>query len=166
MGTIRFEKAVHWLSDKLQWISYAGLVVLMVGTCADVIGRYVFSNPILGVFDGTGLIGCMIVSFGLAKTQVLRGHTSVQILTERLGPRPKAIMQSIGWFISFCLFAMITWRGFLFAATMQRVGEYTMTVKIPIAPFAYVMTAGCGLLTLVLLVDFLKSLGALGFAQK
>ncbi|MBW2065030.1 MAG: TRAP transporter small permease [Deltaproteobacteria bacterium] len=157
-GVVHFHRAVRWMSEKLQWISFVAIVALMFGTCADVIGRYLFDNPILGVFDATGLVGCVIVSFGLARTQVLRGHTSVQILISRLGQRPRAIIQSAGWLISSGLFGMLTWRSFLFANSMRRVGEYTMTVKIPTAPFAFVMAVACGLLTLVLLADFLNSL--------
>ena len=34
-----FEGAVRWTSYRLNWIAYIALGAMMVGTCADVIGR-------------------------------------------------------------------------------------------------------------------------------
>jgi TRAP-type C4-dicarboxylate transport system permease small subunit len=153
-----FGRVISWLSEKMVWFSYLGLVTLMTITCVEVVTRYVFNVPIMGVYDVTGLIGCVIVSFGLAKTQMMRGHTSVEIITSQLGKRSKAIVQSIAWLISFLMVTLITYHSLLFAISMRHAGEYTATIKIPLAPFTFVMAVAFALFTLVLLVDFLNSL--------
>lgn len=156
--TWTFGRVINWLSEKVVWFSYLGLITLMTLTCVEVVTRYIFNVPIMGVYDVTGLIGCVIVSFGLAKTQIMRGHTSVEIMTSRLRKRSQAIFQSFAWLISFLMVAIITWHSFLFAISMHHAGEYTGTVKIPLAPFTFVMAIAFALFTMVLLVDFLNSL--------
>jgi hypothetical protein len=44
----------------------------------------------------------------------------------------------------------------VYAADLKGFGEVSMTLQMPIYPFVYGIAAGCGLLTLVLAVRFLK----------
>lgn len=153
-----FEGAVHWTGYRLNWIAYIALGIMMVGTCTAVISRYVFNYTILGVYDVTGLIAVLVVAFGLTQTQIARGHISINYFTLKLGQRARAIVASVTWFISFGLFVVITWRLFAQAYNMQRVSDTTMTVLIPISPFAYALAVASALLCLVLLIDFTRSL--------
>ena len=79
-------------------------------------------------------------------------------LTSRLEKRPRAVIQSITSLVSLSFLIMIVWRTLLFALSMQKVGETTMTVAIPIVPFAYILAVSCALLALVLLSDFFNAL--------
>ena len=154
----RFERIVHWLSERLNWVALGGIVAMMVLTTADVTGRYVFGRPITGAFDATGLIALIIVALALATTQIRRGHISVDFLVFKLRGRPRAVIVSMGNLISLGVFALIVWRSITYGVYWWHIGEVSQTVKIPFWPFACVIAIGAMQICLVLLVGLIKSL--------
>jgi TRAP-type C4-dicarboxylate transport system permease small subunit len=155
----RFEGIVHWMSQKLSWVAFIGIVAMMALTTADITGRYVFGRPITGAFDASGLIGLVIVAAALADTQISRGHVSVDFLVLKLRGRLKTVTIFVGYLISLGVFLLIVWRGIAYGIYWQRIGEVTQTVRIPFWPFAFVIAIGAIQICLVLTVDILKSLG-------
>jgi hypothetical protein len=56
------------------------------------------------------------------------------------------------------LFGIISWQTILFAKGTHEIGELSEVLKIPIAPFAVMVSVGCMALTLVLLTDLIALL--------
>jgi len=155
---VLFERVVHWLSKRFNWIAAVSIGAMMVLTCADVLGRYFFRSPIPGTYEVTGLLGLVVISFAMAHTQSVRGHVSLDFLVLKLRQRLRAITLSIGYLVSLGLSVLITWRSAMYAASLWQVGEASPTEKIPYAPFAYLITIGFAALSLILLIDFLRTL--------
>lgn len=155
---VKIEKIIYWLSDKLSWVAAVGLIGMMGLTVADVIGRRLFDKPITGSFDAVSLIGLLIVATAMALTQVKRGHVSVDFLVQKLNFKPRTILLGITYLVGAFLFGLIAWQGLKYGNALLARGEVSQTVKIPLAPFAYVISFSCLMLCLVLIVDFLKSL--------
>jgi len=153
----RFEKIVNLVTRWLNWMGAAALIVVMVIVCANVIGRGFFEKPVKGTVDIVGLLGAIIIAWAIAYTQVLKGHIRIELFVKRLPPRIQYIADSIIDLIGFALFAVISWQTILFARANFEIGELSEVLKIPIAPFACVVAIGCIALTLVLLLDLLKS---------
>jgi TRAP-type C4-dicarboxylate transport system permease small subunit len=70
----------------------------------------------------------------------------------------KYIIASVMDLIGFALFALISWQTILFARDTYDIGELSEVLKIPLTPFAVVITVGCIALSLVLLVDLITAL--------
>lgn len=76
---------VKWLAFSLELIAAAALFFLMVLTCADVFGRYFFSNAVDGATEMTEL-GIAILVFAEMPVITWRGgHIVVDILDRMLG---------------------------------------------------------------------------------
>jgi TRAP-type C4-dicarboxylate transport system permease small subunit len=147
----------------VNYIAGAAVVAMMLLTCADIVMRF-FGRPLPGVYDLVGFLGAVSVSFALAYTSVQRGHVAVEILMEKLPQRIQFRLQSIGNLVGAVFFLFLTWQSFLYARELFDSGEVSMTVAMPIHPFVFGMSAGCGLLSLVLIVDSLLFLRR-GFAK-
>jgi len=148
---------------RINYLAGAAVVAMMLLTCVDIVMRF-FGKPLPGVYDLVGFLGVVSVSFALAYTSVQRGHVAVDILMERLPQRAQFRLLSIGNMASAAFFLFLTWQSFLYAMELFDSGEVSMTVGMPIHPFVFGMSAGCGLLSLVLIMDAVLFLRR-GFAK-
>jgi TRAP-type C4-dicarboxylate transport system permease small subunit len=153
----RFEKMILFLSDRFNWIAAASIIVMMLLTCADVVLRF-FRHPIPGTYEIVGLLGAVVISFSLAYTSVKKGHIAVEFLVEKFPRRIQAFINAANDFFGALLFGLISWQSALYASDLKVSGEVSLTLQMPIYPYVYGIAMGCGLLCMVLLVEFLKSL--------
>jgi len=150
-------KGINRVSAGLNGVSASAVVFIMLLTCADVVMR-LFGRPIPGTYELVGYFGAMIVAFALAWTSVERGHISVELLVDRLPARPRAIVEGAGHLASCVLFGLIAWQSQVYAMDLLENGEVSLTLGIPTWPFVFSLTAGCGMLALILLLDALRQL--------
>ena len=153
----RLEKIVNLVTRWLNWMAAAALIAVMVIVCANVIGRSFFETPVKGTVDIVSLLGAIVIAWAIAYTQVVKGHIRVDILVQRLPHRIQYIVDSVIDLIGLALFALISWQTIIFAKVNFEVGELSEVLKIPITPFASVVAIGCIAITLVLLIDLIKS---------
>ena len=135
----------------------AAIIAAMGFVCTNVIGRGFFGRPLKGTVDIVSLLGALIIAGAIAYTQVLKGHIRIDLLVGRLPPRIQHIIDGVVNFIGFALFAIISWQTVLFAKATFEIGELSEVLKLPLAPFAFVVASGCIALTLVLLLDLIKT---------
>jgi len=148
------------LAQGFKVLSAACLGAMMLLTCADVIGRAV-ARPILGAIEVAGFLATLTLAFSLPDTHRARGHVGVEILTMRLGPRGRAVMEAFTGLLGLGLFGVITWRCFDYGAQMQAAGEVSMTLQFPVHYIIYFIAASFGVLTLVQLADVVRFLRTL-----
>jgi TRAP-type C4-dicarboxylate transport system permease small subunit len=94
----------------------------------------------------------------MACTFVERGHISVELLVDRLPARPRAFIEGTGYLLSAVLFGLLAWQSQVYAMDLLESGEVSPTIGIPTWPFVFSLTAGCGMLSLVLFLDGLRQL--------
>ena len=152
------EKIVTMITRWLNWMAAAAIIAVMVIVCINVVGRGIFGNPLKGTVDIVSLLGALIIAGAIAYTQVLKGHIRITLLVEKLPGRLRYIIASLIDLIGFALFALISWQTILFVRDTYDIGELSEVLKIPLTPFAVVITVGCIAITLVLLVDLLSAL--------
>jgi TRAP-type C4-dicarboxylate transport system permease small subunit len=154
----KFERFNRRLSSWFEWIGIAGILVMMVITCVDVVGAKVFKMPVLGSIDIVMLCQIVAISFACGMTLVVGRHIQVEFFFPFL-PRPvQRVVNSVIHLIGLLLFIVIIWRVYMLGHSFQSTGQYSMTVYIPYYPFAYGVAIACIPVCLVLLVKFLKSL--------
>lgn len=129
---------------------------MMLLTSADVVLR-LFRHPVPGTYEMVGLLGAVVISFSLAYTSVERGHIAVEFLFQKLPKKVRFFINAINDFLCLFLFGLLTWQTMLMASNLKQSGEVSMTLQLPIYPFVFGISIGCGLLSLTLLKDFLKS---------
>lgn len=154
---LRIEKTITATAERANWIAAAALIIMMVLTTLDVILR-LFKSSIPGTYEIIGLLGAVVASFALGYTSVEKGHIAVDFLVMRFSPKAQALVGAINALVATSLFCIITWQSLLYALDLMKKGQVTLTLQLPIYPFVFGIAAGCGLLALVLMVEFLHSL--------
>lgn len=122
------------LSRLLGGLSALSLLLLLVLTCVDVVGRYVFNKPVLGATEiEDAMMGVMI--FGaLPMACRNQAHITIDILDKVTPERwlhwQIRLMQLVaGVFTGF-----LGYRMWVYATKLVEYGDRTMMLKIPLAP--------------------------------
>jgi TRAP-type C4-dicarboxylate transport system permease small subunit len=113
---IRIEKA-------LQIIAQVFVLLLMMATVANIIGRFL-GYPIIGAIEGSLLLLVFIVFLGLAYTQHQNAHIRVEIVLDWLAPRPRKIIELIAFIISLAILGVMIWQTGLEGFTAFQVKTY------------------------------------------
>ena len=154
----KFERFNRRLSDWFEWIGLAGMLLMMVITCVDVVGAKVFKMPVLGSIDIVMLCQIVAISFACSMTLIVGRHIKVEFFFLFLPRLVQRVISSIIHLIGLGLFIVIIWQLYELGRSFQSSGEYSMTIYIPYYPFAYGIAFACIPVCLILLVEFLKSL--------
>jgi len=154
---LRIERFVFGLSEKFNWIAAASVAFIMLLTVADVFMRF-FGRPIPGTYELVGFVGSMIISFALPYTSVQKGHIAVEFIMQKLPWMARMIVNAVNALISMILFGVIAWQCMLYGLNLKAAGEVSLTLQMKTYPFVYGVAFGCAMLSLVLLIEFLRQL--------
>jgi TRAP-type transport system small permease protein len=154
---ILIERAVHFLSRGIRYISMATLFLMMCLITGDVIGRYVFNKPIKGAMEINELMMVIVAFLALAYCTMHRSHIIVEVILFRLSKRTQAILNSISSIGGVIITALIFWQTALhgWIELLSPTGKITMLLSIPIAPFLLLAAAGYFVMTLELIISFI-----------
>ena len=154
----RFEKFNRRLSAWFEWIGLAGMLLMMVTTCIDVVGAKVFLWRLFGAIDIVMLSQLVAISFATSMALILGQHIRVEFFYNMWSRRTQAVISSVVLLLQLGLFMMIIWRLCVLGYSFQTSGEYSSTAHIPYYPFAYGVALACIPVCLVILLEFLKSI--------
>lgn len=143
----------------------AVLFAMMLVTAADVIGRSAFNHPLKGSQELASVMLVLVVFFGVAYTAVKKGHVRVELLLMTLRPKSRLLLETLSGFISLALSLGIAWQGFVQMAVQRERFATTALLKIPLWPFALLLSLGAALLCLVLLWQLVVSIRELVMKQ-
>jgi len=91
-------------------------------------------------------------------THAVGGHVGVDLLIRRLSPRWQGRVDAVTSFLALGLFAIVAWRMFLYAESLKRSGEVSMTLELPSYLLVYGVSVAFVILSLVVLQQFIMSL--------
>lgn len=129
------------------------LVVMLAITSVDVIGRYFFNAPLRGAFEISEVAMALLIFAGLPLVCLERGHVSMTMLTEYLGPRGRRIQAVATNLVSAVVLGVLAWQLWKLATRLLGYGDATLFLGIPLGPVAILMGALAGLSGLLLLVN-------------
>ena len=131
-----------------------GLLLLALGTAADVLLRYVFAAPIRGFVDVVQLAGAVSLAACMPYALTHRAHIQVELLGQHLLPRQAARLAAFGQVLTVGFFVLMAWQLVRFAREAYVAGEAMPVLRWPIWPWwaaaaaCIVLAAVLGLLTL------------------
>ena len=135
---------------------------MMVLTTFDVVTRYFFNTPIIGVVEITEFMMVGLIFLSLAFAQKLKGHVAVDILVSRFQKKHQHLFNILNYLVSMIFLILIAWmsggRGFETFHENQVSGD----LGIPVYPFYFLLTIGCAAMALELLKDLISSIRDLG----
>lgn len=145
-----------------RWVNIIGvgiLFLMVVLTFVNVVLRKFFNSPIIGVVEITEVLMIVAIFLAVAHTQNKKAHISVDIITNRLAPRPKLIMEAVHNLLAAAMFVIVIWQVYeQMLYFIQKNSQHSHYFNLPDAPFAGVIIFGCILLTLLLIRDFLVNI--------
>ena len=155
----------RWLSPLTNVVGGigSGIIVMMVMlTVADVVGRRVFNNPILGVYETSKIMLVIVVAFGIAHCELLRAHVSIGLIVSRLKQRAQDVIDSVMYLFFLITFCLLTYQLCRYGLSEWSVNALVEHLEIPIFPFIFAAAFGFALLSLLVLMRLLLLLvGAL-----
>jgi len=151
------ERVMGLLNRLLVFCGGMFLLGMVVLTCANIVSRVVWL-PIRGTFELMGYFGAVVAAAALAYTQLHRGHIAVNVLISRFSRQTQRRLNAFNNAACTLFFALVTWQMVLKAHGFMTTGEVSETLRIIFYPFTYMVAAGCGVMTLVFLVDFLNAM--------
>lgn len=152
----KFEKAVHRISRAFMYVAAAALLVMMVLTTCDVIGRYVFNSPIRGTQDLIEF-GLVLIGFsGLGYLTSERHHMRADMLNSKLSSRQNAIVSAGCFGLSLPFVVMLAWQTCVEAFKVSTGTYVSQTISIPLGPFYLFAGFGLILLCVEIILDIVK----------
>lgn len=146
------ERSVGRLLAPLGWLMAIDLLAMMLLTVVDVIGRYVFNNPIPGSAEVIGLMMGVLVFGTLPLASYRNEHILIDVLDNFLYPGArKRVQQVVFQFASAVIVGFVAWRLWVKAGELASYHDATMFLQLPLAPMAYFMAVLSAITALVLL---------------
>jgi TRAP-type transport system small permease protein len=128
---------MQFTSRLLANLSAGALLLLLILTCVDVVGRYVFNKPVLGAMEVADAMMGVIIFGALPLASWNQAHITIDIL-DKVTPAHWLRLQ-----IRFMQLVAAAFMGFLgvrmwiYASKLAEYGDRTMMLKIPLAPVNY-----------------------------
>ncbi len=127
------------ISIGFNWVALAALGLMLAIVSADIVGAKFLGKPFPGSMDTVSLLGLVLIAFSTAQTYLMGRHIKVTFISVLLPPRIRKIVRCVSMSLCLLLFLTAVWRLLLYARDLQGYGETSMTVNIPLAPFAYAL---------------------------
>lgn len=146
-----YVKFVNRLSKILENIAMVIVFFTAMLIIANVILRRVVNMPIVGTHDLVLFFTSAAIALSLAYCAVKDGHIYISILVEKFPSKVQKIIDIVIGTISSMFLMFVSWHMFLYADSMRKTKEVSLTIHIPHYPFVLILATGFGVLGLVVI---------------
>jgi TRAP-type C4-dicarboxylate transport system permease small subunit len=157
------ERWVYKITLAMGIVAAVGLAAMMLVTMYDIVMRFFFKKPLYGVYELVGMILVLTSTFGMALCQKDKSHITINLITDMLPPKLKAMSEIFALLTSFICFGIIT--GQMFMDTIEfferGFGGLSPDLGLNWGYISAVFVIGSFVFTIVLLMQFVKSVGKL-----
>ena len=159
-GLVRLLGLFELIEVGVAVVGGAAAFIIMVIVTSDVIGRYVFNQPIAGVLETTEQLNVFLVYLGWAYCERTGRHVKMTILISRLPPFYGQVMDRlVGPILLLALMSLILWQSGERAIEAVRIREFTQGARaVPIYPARLVVPIAAALLEVRLVLGILAFL--------
>ena len=152
----RFMAGIVNVDKSLYVIAGIVLACMIILTLFDVILRN-FGHPITGSMELIQYGGCIVFAFSIPYGTLLGCQIVVDIITEKLSPGKKRIIDIITRCVGIIIFLFIAYNFFVYGIEVRHSGERTASFKIPYYPFSFALSFSFLLQGLTVFRDLIKT---------
>ena len=134
-----FERVATWFN----WIAIGALLAMFAIMVLDILTSKIFNVPITATVDVASFLALVVASFSVSRTILAGRHIEVEFIVAKLPRGARKFFNALSSFLSLVFFLLIVWRAFVYAYSLQKTGESSLTQHIPMAPFAYGIAFAC-----------------------
>ena len=153
----RFLTGIVGVDKSLYAVAGFVLACMIVLTFFDVILRN-FGHPITGSMEFIQYGGSIVFGFSIPFGTTLGAQVIVDIITEKMNPRNKRILEITTRCVGVLLFLFIAYNFFMYGIDVRRTGERTASFKIPYYPFSFALSLSFFLQSLTVFRDLVLKL--------
>jgi TRAP-type C4-dicarboxylate transport system permease small subunit len=138
-------------------IAGTALCIMMLVTLTDVLMRSM-GRPIVGSVEIISFLGTIVVGFSIPYTSWTKGHIFVDLVTEKLSPSPKKILQVVTRLIGIILFILVAYNFVLYGLDLMRSNQVSGAFKLPLYPLAFGLSASCCFQVATMVCDLVNTI--------
>jgi TRAP-type C4-dicarboxylate transport system permease small subunit len=146
-----------WLIRALRrlchFIAAAAILVMLVITFINVVGRTLFNHPFVGVTDAVALCVMWATMMGIALAWSQRAHIVVDLLDMTGSPRVTGWLDILTWAAGIVVMPLMLWLAYIQFLDAVDFGDRTPELQMPYAWYWIAALAGFGLSAIFLLID-------------
>ena len=147
------------ISEGFTWIGIVSIVFIMLIIVGNVFGRYLFNSPISGIYEIIEAVMVFAAFSGMIIVTVRGRNVRVDILVSRFPGYLQRVLVSLMFFIAAGAFAILAWQLGISAVTWMHRDLETVILHIPLPYIKFAAAVGAGLVCLMFLISFIRSLG-------
>jgi|GEM_PF-385895 len=127
------------------------IFLMMLLGFLDVVLRYFFNAPILGVKELQTILLPVVTALALAGTQFDKAHIRVELLYDRFPRRVQRVLDYVALILPLTIWILIAWRSIVTGNSYMASNRTLNLVSIPIGYIQYIAAIGAALLCLEML---------------
>ncbi len=131
------------------------LLIMMAITFADVVLRF-FGKPVVGAYEIVAFLGVAVTGFALPRASLMKAQVYVDLVIDRLSPRPRKTLQIITRVLVFVMFFIAAWYFTVMGAKFIATRTVTMSLRVPFYPVVFGLAASCLVQCLVAVYDIVE----------
>ena len=159
------EKIDEFVLKASNFFSAVGVVLFLfifIISLLDILGSKILNFPLPGVIELIGYSQAVMIVFALAFTLLIHQHIRVEMVFSRLPGTLQSLLEIFSSFILFLLFAVLVWQFARYGVTLQRSGQYSITLGLPIHVIVWIIALALIPSTIVFFVEFIRAIGGIG----
>jgi tripartite ATP-independent transporter DctM subunit len=145
-----------------RWTNIIGMTLfflMVLVNFADVIARYIFNKPFSFILDLTGIMMLTGVFLAISHTYNEGAHVGIDIITAKLKPRTRLIVDTVTIILALTIIAMAIWANFSnLLYTINNNVDISQSTNFSRSPFVGILVLGLTTLWLLILRDFFKKI--------
>jgi TRAP-type transport system small permease protein len=147
------ERAIHNVENVFIVLGVLLFLGLMFLDAFDVIGRYIFSRPIIGTMEISQILMAAMVLLTLGYTQAQKANIRIELVVAHYSPRIRAMIEYFILLIGLIIFALILWKSAVLAWADWKDHMLVEVIRIPLAPFKLFTTIGAFFICLEFIIQ-------------
>lgn len=137
------------------------LACIMLLTCVDVAGRYVFSEPVPGALEVTEIMMGALIFASLPLVTLRNQQVTIDLFAHLIPGFVRPALQAVIQVVSGLCMAVIAWRLWVKGGQMIVQGDTTAVLQLKVWPLVYFMSV-LAAFTAVILLLMIRQKGAAG----
>jgi TRAP-type C4-dicarboxylate transport system permease small subunit len=157
-------KAMRQIAHIIHRVVYYGciigmifLLIMMLLTAGDVLGRAILTRPIPGSYEVSGYMLAIIVLLGLGYAQQAEANVRVEFFTDKMPRKVQGFLVAFFAMVASIFFSLVVWQGVKESLNTLKVGSTSDILHIPAFPFQFLVAVGALFLASELLIKFIST---------
>ena len=134
----------QWLLDRgtgsVAFIGGIGIFVIAAAIVLDILMRWLFNAPILGVDDLSIYILAIVISSFFPAGLSREKFVTIRFLGRAMGPGYALWLEVFGALCTLAIFILLAWKIFFYTVDITRSGLGTIVLQLPQAPWWWIVT--------------------------